>query len=88
MTVAGLWAVINNAGFNRQAPVELTSMDTFHHVADVMLFGTVLVTKAFLPLIRRAKGVRKKVDGAGWSKHASGGCREHNSEKPVTCHYL
>ena len=65
MTVAGLWAVINNAGFNRQAPVELTSMDTFHHVADVMLFGTVLVTKAFLPLIRRAKGVRKKVDGAG-----------------------
>ena len=64
MTVAGLWAVLNNAGFNRQAPVELTSMDTFHHVADVMLFGTVLVTKAFLPLIRRAKGVRNKLDAA------------------------
>ncbi|KAK7096014.1 estradiol 17-beta-dehydrogenase 2-like [Littorina saxatilis] len=25
----GLWAVVNNAGFNRQGPVELMSMDTF-----------------------------------------------------------
>ncbi|XP_076439040.1 D-beta-hydroxybutyrate dehydrogenase, mitochondrial-like [Babylonia areolata] len=52
----GLWAVVNNAGLNRQAPVELTSMMTFQHLADVMLFGTVRVTKAFLPLVRRAKG--------------------------------
>lgn len=53
---AGLWAVINNAGLNRQAPVELTSMATFKQLADVMLFGTVRVTRALLPLIRKAKG--------------------------------
>ena len=58
-TVAGLWAVVNNAGFNTQSPVELTSMNTFLRAADVMLFGTVRVTKAFLPLIRRAKGMQK-----------------------------
>ncbi|KAL8563901.1 hypothetical protein ACOMHN_049557 [Nucella lapillus] len=52
----GLWAVVNNAGLNRQTPIELTSMMTFQNLADVMLFGTVRVTKAFLPLVRRAKG--------------------------------
>ncbi|KAL8563903.1 hypothetical protein ACOMHN_049559 [Nucella lapillus] len=54
----GLWAVVNNAGLNRQTPIELTSMMTFQHLADVMLFGTVRVTKAFLPLVRHAKGIR------------------------------
>ncbi|XP_025081414.1 D-beta-hydroxybutyrate dehydrogenase, mitochondrial-like isoform X4 [Pomacea canaliculata] len=35
---------------------EVTSMETFQRLADVMLFGTVRVTKGFLPLIRKAKG--------------------------------
>ncbi|XP_025081412.1 D-beta-hydroxybutyrate dehydrogenase, mitochondrial-like isoform X2 [Pomacea canaliculata] len=52
----GLWAVVNNAGFNYVAPLEVTSMETFQRLADVMLFGTVRVTKGFLPLIRKAKG--------------------------------
>nr|KAG5707262.1 hypothetical protein BaRGS_000036 [Batillaria attramentaria] len=45
-----------DTGLNRQAPVELTSMASFQLLADVMLFGTVRVTKALLPVVRQAKG--------------------------------
>lgn len=31
-------------------------MDNYKEVAEINLWGTVRVTKAFLPLIRRAKG--------------------------------
>lgn len=36
--------------------VEFTSMDTYKQVSEVNLWGTIRVTKAVLPLIRRAKG--------------------------------
>lgn len=37
-------------------------MDTYKEVAEVNLWGTIRTTKAFLPLIRRAKGKRGSVD--------------------------
>ncbi|XP_053566171.1 D-beta-hydroxybutyrate dehydrogenase, mitochondrial [Bombina bombina] len=52
----GLWGVINNAGISTFGEVEFTSMNTYKEVAEVNLWGTVRVTKACLPLIRRAKG--------------------------------
>ncbi|XDV46898.1 hypothetical protein PO909_016702 [Leuciscus waleckii] len=52
----GLWAVVNNAGISTFGEVEFTSMDTYRQVSEVNLWGTIRVTKAFLPLIRRAKG--------------------------------
>ncbi|XP_057179403.1 D-beta-hydroxybutyrate dehydrogenase, mitochondrial [Triplophysa rosa] len=52
----GLWAVVNNAGVSTFGEVEFTTMDTYKQVAEVNLWGTISVTKAFLPLIRRAKG--------------------------------
>ncbi|XP_076827185.1 D-beta-hydroxybutyrate dehydrogenase, mitochondrial [Brachyhypopomus gauderio] len=52
----GLWAVINNAGTSTFGEVEFTSMDTYKQVCEVNLWGTIRVTKAFLPLIRRAQG--------------------------------
>lgn len=57
---AGLWGLVNNAGISTFGDVEFTSMETYKEVAEVNLWGTVRVTKAFLPLIRRAKG---KVEG-------------------------
>lgn len=51
-----LWAVVNNAGVSTFGEVEFTSMDTYKHVSEVNLWGTIRVTKAVLPLIRRAKG--------------------------------
>ncbi|XP_034428117.1 D-beta-hydroxybutyrate dehydrogenase, mitochondrial [Hippoglossus hippoglossus] len=52
----GLWAVVNNAGVSTFGEVEFTSMDTYKKVSEVNLWGTIRVTKAVLPLIRRAKG--------------------------------
>ncbi|XP_042309889.1 D-beta-hydroxybutyrate dehydrogenase, mitochondrial-like [Sceloporus undulatus] len=52
----GLWGLVNNAGISTFGEVEFTSMDTYKKLAEVNLWGTVRTTKAFLPLIRRAKG--------------------------------
>uniref|UniRef100_UPI00398E9B06 D-beta-hydroxybutyrate dehydrogenase, mitochondrial-like n=1 Tax=Pristiophorus japonicus TaxID=55135 RepID=UPI00398E9B06 len=52
----GLWGVVNNAGISTFGEVEFTSVAHYKEVADVNLWGTVRVTKAFLPLIRQAKG--------------------------------
>ncbi|KAJ8409592.1 hypothetical protein AAFF_G00229930 [Aldrovandia affinis] len=52
----GLWAVVNNAGVSTFGEVEFTSMETYRQVTEVNLWGTIRVTKALLPLVRRAKG--------------------------------
>ncbi|XP_034562287.1 D-beta-hydroxybutyrate dehydrogenase, mitochondrial [Notolabrus celidotus] len=52
----GLWAVVNNAGVSTFGEVEFSSMETYKQVSEVNLWGTIRVTKAVLPLIRRAKG--------------------------------
>lgn len=51
-----LWGLVNNAGINPYGAVEWTSMSIFRNTCEVNLFGTIAVTKAFLPLIRSAKG--------------------------------
>ncbi|KAM8804960.1 D-beta-hydroxybutyrate dehydrogenase, mitochondrial-like [Eudromia elegans] len=52
----GLWGLVNNAGISTFGEVEFASLDKYKEVAEINLWGTVRVTKAFLPLIRRAKG--------------------------------
>lgn len=52
----GLWAVVNNAGVSTFGEVEFTTINTYKQVSEVNLWGTIRVTKALLPLIRRAKG--------------------------------
>lgn len=52
----GLWAVVNNAGVSTFGEVEFTSMDTYKQVSEINLWGVIRVTKAVLPLIRKAKG--------------------------------
>uniref|UniRef100_A0A8C0PEV6 D-beta-hydroxybutyrate dehydrogenase, mitochondrial n=1 Tax=Canis lupus familiaris TaxID=9615 RepID=A0A8C0PEV6_CANLF len=52
----GMWGLVNNAGISTFGEVEFTSMETYKEVAEVNLWGTVQMTKAFLPLIRRARG--------------------------------
>ncbi|CAL8294755.1 unnamed protein product [Lota lota] len=51
-----LWALVNNAGVSTFGEVEFTPMDTYKQVSEVNLWGTIRVTKAFLPLVRKAKG--------------------------------
>ncbi|XP_069831178.1 D-beta-hydroxybutyrate dehydrogenase, mitochondrial-like isoform X2 [Dendropsophus ebraccatus] len=52
----GLWGLVNNAGMSTFGEVEFTSIDTYKQIAEVNLWGTIRVTKAFLPLIRQSKG--------------------------------
>ncbi|XP_067673652.1 17-beta-hydroxysteroid dehydrogenase type 6-like isoform X1 [Haliotis asinina] len=52
----GLWALINNAGINFEGDFEFCTLDMYRQVMEVNLYGAIRMTKAFLPLIRRAKG--------------------------------
>ncbi|XP_007895635.1 D-beta-hydroxybutyrate dehydrogenase, mitochondrial [Callorhinchus milii] len=52
----GLWGVVNIAGDSSFGEVEFTGMERYKELADVNLWGTIRVTKAFLPLIRKATG--------------------------------
>jgi NAD(P)-dependent dehydrogenase (short-subunit alcohol dehydrogenase family) len=52
----GLFALVNNAGIVKPAPLELQPMADFRRQLEVNLIGQVAVTQAFLPLIRRGKG--------------------------------
>lgn len=57
---------MNNAGVSAFGEVEFTSLDNYKEVTDINLWGTVRVTKAFLPLIRRAKGICWVVWEGSW----------------------
>ncbi|GFN78488.1 11-cis retinol dehydrogenase, partial [Plakobranchus ocellatus] len=51
-----MWAVVNNAGVGSHVEFELTLKSYFRRMIDVNLMGVVNVTRAFLPLVRAAKG--------------------------------
>ncbi|XP_054153370.1 retinol dehydrogenase 16-like [Oppia nitens] len=51
-----LWAVINNAGLFSCGHLEWGTLDTFHKVFAVNVFGMIRVTRTFLPLIKVSKG--------------------------------
>ena len=48
--------VVNNAGYGNVAPIENTSIDEFRTQIDTNLFGTIIVTKAAIPLFRERRG--------------------------------
>ncbi|UYV79694.1 hypothetical protein LAZ67_18000296 [Cordylochernes scorpioides] len=51
-----LWALVNNAGVTDLAEVEWSDLDSLRHMFDVNVLGTIRVTQAFLPLIRKSRG--------------------------------
>ncbi|XP_046352507.2 D-beta-hydroxybutyrate dehydrogenase, mitochondrial-like [Haliotis rufescens] len=52
----GLWALVNNAGINFLGDIELATMKQYIYINNVNNFGPLRMTKAFLPLIRKARG--------------------------------
>ena len=52
-----LWAVVNNAGITAWGPIDWGTMKTYSDVHEVNTFGLVRVTRNFLPLIRKSKGM-------------------------------
>jgi NAD(P)-dependent dehydrogenase (short-subunit alcohol dehydrogenase family) len=53
-----LTAVVNVAGKGIAGPLELLPIDSLRHQLDVNVIGSVSVTQAVLPLLRRARGGR------------------------------
>jgi NAD(P)-dependent dehydrogenase (short-subunit alcohol dehydrogenase family) len=53
---AGLAGVVNNAGIAVGGPLEFLPLDEWRRQFEVNVVGQVAVTKAVLPLIRRARG--------------------------------
>ncbi|GLG99273.1 D-beta-hydroxybutyrate dehydrogenase, mitochondrial [Gryllus bimaculatus] len=56
LPVNGLWGVVNNAGIFMFGPAELTRPEDAARLFHVNTLGTLRVSKAFLPLLRRTKG--------------------------------
>ncbi|XP_056134504.1 11-beta-hydroxysteroid dehydrogenase type 2 isoform X2 [Lampris incognitus] len=55
--ITGLWGLVNNAGVCVNfGDAELSLMSNYRGCMEVNFFGTLAVTKAFLPLLRQAKG--------------------------------
>lgn len=53
----GLWGLVNNAGVCVNfGDAELSLMSNFRGCMEVNFFGTLSITKSFLPLLRHAKG--------------------------------
>jgi NAD(P)-dependent dehydrogenase (short-subunit alcohol dehydrogenase family) len=50
--------VVNNAGYGNVAPIENTDVDSFRTQIETNLFGTIIVTKAAVPLFRQQRGGR------------------------------
>jgi NAD(P)-dependent dehydrogenase (short-subunit alcohol dehydrogenase family) len=52
----GLYALVNNAGAGRPAPIELLPLAELHTELRARVLGPVALVQAFLPLLRRAGG--------------------------------
>ena len=51
----GLDVLVNNAGYGNLNSVEDTSLDDFRRQIETNLFGTIIMTKAAIPLMRRQR---------------------------------
>lgn len=52
----GLWGLVNNAGKLKVGMIDWNSLDSFKSIADVNLWGMILVTQTFLPLVKKSRG--------------------------------
>lgn len=60
-----LRAVINNAGIEINAPLEVLPLDIWRHQFEVNLFGQVAMTQALLPALRRSEGRVVNISSVG-----------------------
>lgn len=56
--------MVNNAGVNFLGDIDFCTMDMYHRIMNVNLFGMVRTTKAFLPLLRKSKGKSELLSGS------------------------
>lgn len=51
-----LWSVVANAGIRNNGLLEWLTMESITKIFDVNVFGTLRVTKRFLPMLKKSKG--------------------------------
>ncbi|CAG0913119.1 unnamed protein product [Notodromas monacha] len=51
-----LWGIVNNAGIGTFGEVEWVPVEVYQRLMDINVWGTIRVTKASLPLIRKSQG--------------------------------
>ncbi|KAG8191550.1 hypothetical protein JTE90_019614 [Oedothorax gibbosus] len=51
-----LWAVVNNAGIQKGFSLDYSSIEDYQDSLNINTLGTIRVTKAFLPLLRKSEG--------------------------------
>ncbi|MGM1017091.1 MAG: SDR family NAD(P)-dependent oxidoreductase [Actinomycetota bacterium] len=60
-----LRAVINNAGIEINAPIEVLPLDIWREQFEVNLFGHIAITQALLPALRRSRGRVVNISSVG-----------------------
>ncbi|MCJ1392998.1 hypothetical protein MMC18_005870 [Xylographa bjoerkii] len=68
-TKGSLDCLVNNAGFTYTSPLVDTDMATARKVFDVNFWGVLSMTKAFVPLLKTAKGTVVNVSSVGAIVH-------------------
>lgn len=89
-TNGNLWGLVNNAGVAlADGPVEFVPMDRVQKTLDVNLFGVWSVTRAFLPLVRQARGRVVNIASINgffvWEHHAAYCVSKHGVEALTDC---
>ena len=64
-TDGSLNCLVNNAGFTYTVPLADVDMETARNVFDVNFWGVLSMTKAFVPLLRKAKGTVVNMSSVG-----------------------
>lgn len=72
----GLWCLFNNAGVFEPGPIEWMSEEDMRRSTDINLWGAVNVTKAMLPMVKKARGriinttsIAGRISTAYWSSY-------------------
>ncbi|KAL4234280.1 (2R 3R)-2 [Mactra antiquata] len=85
----GLWAIINNAGYNVIGDVEWLTIDLYKKIMNVNYFGAIRTIRNFLYLVRRNKGrvvIVSSVKGRySWPNNSAYHITKHGLETVGDC---
>ncbi len=73
--------VVNNAGYGNVAPIENTSLQSFREQIEANLFGTIIVSKAVIPLFREQRAGRFIQFSSIGGRHAAVGRGPYSAAK-------
>ncbi|EDV27167.1 17-beta-hydroxysteroid dehydrogenase type 6 [Trichoplax sp. H2] len=76
----GLWGIVNNAGVSGSGLIEWVPIERYKKVTEVNLFGSVAITTAFLPLVKKSRGRIVNI-GSILGRISTAGCSAYSISK-------